>query len=931
MYRISSRSVVMRALLCALALLLALAPISGAAAATPDDLPEQVKIPDASATEAVAVTDDATEAATVTAAPTGGAAPTESAEVTATQDTAQLEAAAPGGGGTANQDGPYTPDPSASPTPSGNGQGSTPHDSGSKGNADGKNPPGQMPGPDDDGDVGYECDGNQGVAKGNPAHTQCPPPNPRINIDKTGPTTSTVGATITYRMTVTNTGNRPLSNVVVSDPRCNTAPVRTGGDTNGDNVLQTTETWTYTCPRLVLSTDTSPLLNTATVTGRSPEGVTVTDNDDHSVTLSTVQPSPPVINIDKTGPANSTVGAIITYTMTVTNPVSAVPLKDVSVTDPKCNAAPVRTGGDTNGDNVLQSSETWTYTCQRTVLAADLDASGILHNLARVDARSTLTDAPVSDTDPHQVNVAPQPTYNVSITKDPDLQTVVSGGTATWTITVRNTGAAPLTGVFVSDPEAPDCNRTIGDLPVGAAGVRSWTCTRTNVTTGFTNVAFVDSNETDVRQDSAVVSLVPQNTAPSILLRKTALTPTCPKAGDKVTYRFEIINNGSQTLTDVALNDPLLGGAVTLADTNLTPGEVTNATGSYTLKQSNIKAGSLQNTATVTSQAPSGAPVTNTGNATVMLEDCPGEILLEKSGPATAQVGEQITYTFTVTNTGDVPLTNVRITDPRLGIFGLPVNPINLAPKQQGTATATYTVTEADADDAEILNVAFVRARTPDDTEIEDDDDHRTTVPLIPEAPDPAIRLVKSGPDSAGVGETVTYTFTVTNTGNTTLRNVSITDPLLGLQRLRVRPSTLAPDEQGTATATYVVTEADAEAGSIYNTAVARGVPPTGPPVTDDDDHTVEVPLVPPVCPSPPCGPPPDLPATGIGTTGFALTALLSLALGGVLLGIAGSGNLQAAMANSTVNADSPMLAMLRQWNLAPKPGGSQARRRRRR
>lgn len=40
------------------------------------------------------------------------------------------------------------------------------------GKADNKNPPGQMPGPQDRNN-GYECDGNNGIAKGNPAHTGC--------------------------------------------------------------------------------------------------------------------------------------------------------------------------------------------------------------------------------------------------------------------------------------------------------------------------------------------------------------------------------------------------------------------------------------------------------------------------------------------------------------------------------------------------------------------------------------------------------------------------------------------------------------------------------------------------------------------------------------------------------------------------------------
>ncbi len=73
--------------------------------------------------------------------------------------------------------GQYCPNPGPM---SGNGQGKAPHLAGSQGNADDKNPPGQFEN-GDDANNGYECDGNQGIAQGNPAHTGCdytPPPPP---------------------------------------------------------------------------------------------------------------------------------------------------------------------------------------------------------------------------------------------------------------------------------------------------------------------------------------------------------------------------------------------------------------------------------------------------------------------------------------------------------------------------------------------------------------------------------------------------------------------------------------------------------------------------------------------------------------------------------------------------------------------------------
>ncbi len=83
-------------------------------------------------------------------------------------------AATPGG---ANIPGVYTQDgPSGADSANGNGNGNAwgRPGAGEVGNADKKNPPGQQTGPED-GNNGYECDGNSGIAKGNPAHSGCLP------------------------------------------------------------------------------------------------------------------------------------------------------------------------------------------------------------------------------------------------------------------------------------------------------------------------------------------------------------------------------------------------------------------------------------------------------------------------------------------------------------------------------------------------------------------------------------------------------------------------------------------------------------------------------------------------------------------------------------------------------------------------------------
>jgi hypothetical protein len=103
-----------------------------------------------------------------------------------------------------------------------------------------------------------------------------------------------------------------------------------------------------------------------------------------------------------------------------------------------------------------------------------------------------------------------------------------------------------------------------------------------------------------------------------------------------------------------------------------------------------------------------------------------------------------------------------------------------------------------------------------------------------------SIKVVKTAnPTDAAPGDTVTYTYVVTNTGQVTLHDITLDDDKLG--PITLDTTTLAPGESTTAHATHVVTQADADAGSIVNVATATGTSPLGDKVTDKDNATVTV------------------------------------------------------------------------------------------
>jgi len=74
---------------------------------------------------------------------------------------------------------------------------------------------------------------------------------------------------------------------------------------------------------------------------------------------------------------------------------------------------------------------------------------------------------------------------------------------------------------------------------------------------------------------------------------------------------------------------------------------------------------------------------------------------------------------------------------------------------------------------------------------------------------------------SAAAGETITYTYTISNSDNITIENISLQDDKLG--EISLTDTALAQGESLTATATYTVAISDLP-GPIVNTATVTGI-----------------------------------------------------------------------------------------------------------
>jgi uncharacterized protein affecting Mg2+/Co2+ transport len=235
----------------------------------------------------------------------------------------------------------------------------------------------------------YSGDDNNESADGhcNDANEAVNVLQPKLAIDKTGPDHAYDGDVITFDITVTNPGSAPVHNVTLTDvikgsgSTCDSISGPTG-DTNGDSLLQPSETWKYACKYTVKHSDedsTHHVVNTATVVGKNSFGDTVGPvSDDHPVLI-----VHPAIAIDKTGPATATQGAKVSYTLTVTNPGDeGFAESTVKVTDAQCNGDPVTLvgkGGDATPAS-LDPGDTWTYTCSVQTSTGQTS----IHNVASV-------------------------------------------------------------------------------------------------------------------------------------------------------------------------------------------------------------------------------------------------------------------------------------------------------------------------------------------------------------------------------------------------------------------------------------------------------------------------------------------------------------------------------------------------------------------
>ncbi|HQG78691.1 MAG TPA: gliding motility-associated C-terminal domain-containing protein [Bacteroidales bacterium] len=196
----------------------------------------------------------------------------------------------------------------------------------------------------------------------------------------------------------------------------------------------------------------------------------------------------------------------------------------------------------------------------------------------------------------------------------------------------------------------------------------------------------------------------------SLSISKSSLQTSYSAAGDQVDYTIMVTNDGNVTLSDISVTDPVTGLDQTIP--SLIPGTSRTFPTTYIITQNDMNNGQVLNTTTA-SYTFNGNRYTESDYAIVRADIRPG-VAISKS---TAEryfttAGDVIHYTIVVTNTGNVTLTGVTVSDPNT-ILSCPGAPFILAPGRTVTCTANHTITVDDVNRGSFSNRASVSGLDP--------------------------------------------------------------------------------------------------------------------------------------------------------------------------------------------------------------------------
>ena len=500
-----------------------------------------------------------------------------------------------------------------------------------------------------------------------------------------------IGDTVTWTYVVTNNGNVDLNNVVVSDSDLGVITNRIS-QTNGnlDDVLNPGEIWTYEATGIAVS---GQYENTGMVSAVDDSAVQVTDQDlSHYFGLQLsidIEKSTNGFDADVSPGPDIAVGDTVTWNYVVTNNGN-VDLDNVVVTDSDRGVISNLISQDNgNLDDILNPGEIWTYEATSIAIMGQYENTGTV--TAVDDSARQVTDQDLSHYFGSQPSIDIEKLTNGIDADDPaDGEPIDVGSLITWSYVVTNTGNQDITNVSVNDDrEGPITNlisQTNGDTDNILEPNEVWTyqATSTAQPGQYQNVGTVTGqgpvtplSDSDPSSYFGIEPLIDiEKSTNGIDADLSGDGPRIP-VGSSVTWTYVVTNPGNDSLTNVVVSDNLIGNITNIinrqndnGDSVLDPGEIWTyeATGSAT-------AGAYVNTGSATAIDSASRSVGDSDSSNYF--GAQPAIDIEKltngfdadspSDAPTIFIGQQVTWNYIVTNSGNEDLTNIEVNDDRLG------------------------------------------------------------------------------------------------------------------------------------------------------------------------------------------------------------------------------------------------------------------------